>query len=531
MTEVITVLVAGHGAPPELEPVALDRRLGDVISAIKEVAGPANHLRILTGISTGAEQAAAELARAQALPLSLLAPGNPQPLSPSQQAAERIVWMGAIDSQRHAGDPRAIRDQVAVAFADLLVVLWDGEVRAGQANGVAGLILEAARLMRPVVWVNTRGELRLLDRPRLTLATLNLLRSPQPQAGLLRHLFSAAMSDEAMKQALAEEVSTLLPAVPQTSLPVDDGAAMGQVMELRRVESSRAARRAGGLHRRFIWMSYGASACAVFAAVAGAIHLWPGAHNQFWSVVELVLIAGIIAAVVLARARDWHGQWIRQRFIAEQLRSAKLAVPMLCLPQHFIRPMWVSRQGKLELLSHEQLLLHRILIQEGLPHNAGEQAYCPNSPENQVRHLAVLKDTLAEQYAYHSRKHHRTHRLQERLHGLSLALFTLTLVAVLLHFVLHDAWLLIFTAFFPALAGALHGLSAKLEIGRIAGQSQAAAVELEALGVAIEDVTVDHSWEGWLRMRELTLAVAHVMSAENAQWQELISHQQAELPA
>ncbi|MGB4333984.1 MAG: hypothetical protein WBJ41_03975 [Chromatiaceae bacterium] len=452
-------------------------------------------------------------------------------MTPSQEGAQRVVWLGARDDQDLAEAPVVIRDNIALTFADMVLVIWDGEVPAGHVGGTIRLLLQAALLLKPVVWLDTAGEVRLMDRARLTMATLNLLNTPHPAPGLLRGLFTYSLSAEAVRATLTQEVASLLPETSPADLPVADHPAMGDVMEARKRVSSATANRAGKLHRRFVWLSYGASAFAVFAAVGGAIGLWPGGHNSFWSWVELGLIAGIIAGVSLAKSRDWHGQWIRQRFIAEQLRSAKLALPMLCIPQHFNKSMWVNNKGKLELLSNEHLILHRTLIQEGLPHHDGDNTYLPNATGNLSQHLATLKETISHQYQYHTRKHLLTHRQHERLHKLSLGLFVLTFVAVLLHFVIHANWLLICTAFFPALAAAIHGLSAKLEIARISGQSHTTAAELEALGAVIDAVKVDNSWEGWLKMRELTLAVAHVMSAENGQWQELISHQQAELPA
>ena len=145
--------------------------------------------------------------------------------------------------------------------------------------------------------------------------------------------------------------------------------------------------------------------------------------------------------------------------------------------------------------------------------------------------IGVLREEVAGQRRYHAAKHHQLHRQHVLLHRTALVLFVLTFGAVLLHFVLHAAWLLIFTAFGPALAAALHGIGVKLEIGRLAGQSHAAEQELAALLASLDAFTPEATWEGWLRLRELTLTAAQVMSRENIQWQELLSHQSAELPA
>jgi hypothetical protein len=143
--------------------------------------------------------------------------------------------------------------------------------------------------------------------------------------------------------------------------------------------------------------------------------------------------------------------------------------------------------------------------------------------------LAVVRD----QVAYHHRVHHEQHKVDHILHQLSLILFTLTVAAIGGHFLLHADWLLIFTAFFPALAAGIHGLTTTLEISRLADQSKTTAEHLHELSEAIKNVlNADQSpWKNWLQLRYLTLRSAEIMSDENSQWQKLVTHQKPKLPA
>lgn len=102
---------------------------------------------------------------------------------------------------------------------------------------------------------------------------------------------------------------------------------------------------------------------------------------------------------------------------------------------------------------------------------------------------------------------------------------------MLAHFAIHANWLLICTAFFPALAAAIHGVSTKLEITRLADQHDATGHELDTLVDAINEAGRQPGWDGWIRLRHLALEAARIMSDENGQWQQLIRHQETELPA
>jgi hypothetical protein len=140
---------------------------------------------------------------------------------------------------------------------------------------------------------------------------------------------------------------------------------------------------------------------------------------------------------------------------------------------------------------------------------------------------------VTDQVDYHDRTHHEHHLTDHVLHTISLILFCLTGFAVVGHFFLHANWLLIFTAFFPALAAGIHGLTTTLEIARVAEQSKATAESLRHLREAVKKVLSGETsiWRQWIQLRHLTLLAAEIMSDENSQWQKLVTHQKPKLPA
>jgi hypothetical protein len=299
-----------------------------------------------------------------------------------------------------------------------------------------------------------------------------------------------------------------------------------------------AASISAGKHRSAAWISSLASTTAVFAAVAGAINLWSSLNGAFWAILELGLVALVVSVLWQAKNMQWHRKWIGNRFVAEQLRYTRMGLPLLAVPKSLSEPSLCVLQGangqpRLAVLSEDLRLVQQTIARMGLPLASTGSVYIASDsdmlPKLRDYVLAVVRD----QVAYHHRVHHEQHKVDHILHQLSLVLFTLTVAAIGGHFLLHADWLLIFTAFFPALAAGIHGLTTTLEISRLADQSKVTAQHLEELSEAIKNVlrTDQSPWKNWLQLRYLTLRSAEIMSDENSQWQKLVTHQKPKLPA
>jgi hypothetical protein len=551
MPVALTALVAGHR--PDRLPAGeggerLFSELDKLLTLLRDVAGDEDAaLRVLTGAAEGTDEETARIAERLKVPLHLFAPGQPQPLTVSQKRAERMVWLGAVDDALHSHEAFAIRDEIALSFSDLLVVVWDGQSLQGLSGGTVRLAFQAALMMKPIVWLHTDGTLRMLDRTRLDASSLHKLRCPHPKSSWLQDCFTIPLDETSLRHQLADAVQLILDpsraASDQDKVRLKDyrteAGKAGEnpppvptrLIEARFERADVEATAAAGRYRAITWMLYGASAMAVLAAVAGAIELWPGGHNAFWPVVELVLIAGIVGGFMLAKRRCWHEKWLGNRFVAEQLRYEQMCLPLLGLPRPFKAPAWQIANGLLHLSSAELWFIQRTLTMEGLPQSKDGTAFIASSEDVKARLADYVAKVVRNQQSYHHNKHHKLHATHKRLHWLSLGLFGATALAVLAHFVIHANWLLICTAFFPALAAAVHGLATTLEITRISGQSAVAESELGAIVSAIEQAGNQSGWEGWLRLRQLVLEASRVMSDENSQWQQLIRDQKTTLPA
>lgn len=585
----VTALIAGQWVPDALpgaggtDPVG---PMGQVIAEMKTASSVRGaSLRLLTAAGPGTvETAAARWADELGLELHLLSPGQPQALTELQTKAQRQVWLGASADDLMFQQPGELCDEISLGFCDVLILAWDG-LEPGRACRSSRLVVTAAMAMKPVIWVQSSGVVKTLDMIRLSAVQRHLL-------------LTAPLSDQALKSCFTEAagpaelcsfLDQLFPKKKVAASPDERSSAVGEIssragrvhnfmMALVQGKPSKAfkalrakpitayrgpawagsedligptpaldeafdradvdATVAAGKFRSSVWLSSAAATLAVFAAVAGAIELWFSASGVLWAVIEVFLVGLIIVLLWRVKHKDWHSRWISSRFLAEQLRYARMGLPVLALGKTLFAPFRCLMEddtgtARLGLISSEVHQLQRCLTELGLPVPArGGPMVVASEPS--ISHqrdyvLAVIKD----QVSYHHRVHADQHKADHVLHTLTVILFCLTGAAVLAHFVLHAKWLLIFTAFFPALAAGIHGLSTSLEISRIAAQSKTIAeglVELsDAIKMAAQRETGD--WQRWLQLRELTRMAAELMSEENGQWQKLVDHQKPKLPA
>jgi hypothetical protein len=311
-----------------------------------------------------------------------------------------------------------------------------------------------------------------------------------------------------------------------------------ELME-RFVWSDDRAGAAASAHRQMIWFVYLSGAFAVFAAVAGAVYLWPFGGGYGWPTIELLVVASIMLTVLVAKRRRWHYSWLSHRFMAEQLRYLRMGLPLMATPGPWHQPLWRKSEGEACLRSAELWILQRALTVHGVPQARLSDSYDAVTPENNRVLADYVENVIEDQLDYHKKNYRRKHRTHERLHKGSMALFGLTVGSIIGHFLLHvKAWL-IGTAFLPALAAAIHGIVTKLEVARIAKQSHQTAERLELYRRVFRSLQEDmgqegnpaSTWKNWNRLRDLTGQASETLSSENAQWEQLIREQETELPS
>lgn len=301
-------------------------------------------------------------------------------------------------------------------------------------------------------------------------------------------------------------------------------------------------------HRDDTWVIYYAAAFAVFCAVAGATYLWPAGvagWTMTWVILEFVALRFVVGRVLIARFKGWHGRWMSYRYLAEQLRMARLGFPLLAMPSGFRQSVWEPdpdpHGNPIHIVRPEAWILQRILIAEGLPQSVAGKVYFRITHHNEAI-LRGVNRKIADNMDYYHRLHERLHRDHHYLHRFSLILFGLTFLAVISHFVLHLPGILFFTAFFPAWGAAIHGILTQNEVGRISSMAAQTWQRLNTLDTAMKyhqtitesGIQLNDQSLAWARTRELrglVRATVDTLENENSQWVALLQHNETDLPA
>lgn len=547
------------------------------------------HVRVLAGAASvdtttyGVEALAASEAVRRGLPLQLLAPGLPAPLTDAQCHAERQIWLGATSDEPEYDRAIDLCGEIGLAVSDLVLWIWPG-LDLAKDDCQVHVVRAAALAMKPVVWIGEGGNLRVLDMRRLASARRNLIASGEPSAQWISDCFSAPLKEPDLlswlQKSLVATDSARGPDLSATSSSGSSGARLhtvllslvqgkplrafralmaGQIevyrgptwpdaendliaptpiLDKRFDSSDLEASAAAGKYRSAVWISSAASTMAVFAAVAGAISLWPGRGGPLWAVLEVILVVLIVGLLWRVKQQEWHARWIATRFLAEQLRYSRMGLPLMAFGRSVFEPsidVMVDKLGQPELAvtSPELRSLQRCLAATGLPGLASGGVIVAASEHAVARQRGYVLGVIDDQIAYHDKVHADQHAAGHVLHTLTVVLFCLTGIAIGGHFFLHADWLLIFTAFFPALAAGVHGLATSLEISRLAEQSGSTASALREIADAIRmtERSADRLWGRWLQLRHLARAAAELMSEESGQWQQLVKHQKPKLPA
>jgi hypothetical protein len=299
----------------------------------------------------------------------------------------------------------------------------------------------------------------------------------------------------------------------------------------------RSAVYGSSIHRDLTWLAYFLAALAVLIAVAG--HLSGIASDGYlrgsavgWGIAELVILIAVVGLVGGARYSSLQERWTACRLGAEQLRIARMSLPLLVLP-----PALATEDRALETDDHHGghqpkrgvdalTEVKRIVRNHGLPRlDPGL------TPAQAARWVQLI---VRDQLTYHNRNHRKLECAESRLVLITQLIFVAAAACVLLHFVWHTKWLLLGSAAGPALAAALHGTGTRLGIVHRAALSIDTEAELKkvraALAEIIEANPAAEDAEAWRKVRRQTFLAAEAMGRENSSWHGLVRRFQDVLP-
>lgn len=293
----------------------------------------------------------------------------------------------------------------------------------------------------------------------------------------------------------------------------------------------------GNRQRGTIWLTFLLGALAVFAAAAGSVHGFPGYKLHIWGYVEVGAILAILWLVWIARRLRSHSQFLGARHLAEQLRYHAVLVPLLARSGYLVQPRYRLDPGNANedsvpaFGSWEDREFRAAFRELGLPRSTG-------SGTNRIRlidQIADLKsyvgEVLEDQQAFHRKRARRYERLHRHMERLSVALFAATGLAAVSHILLHAAWLVIITTFFPALGAALHGIANQLEFRRLADKYGHVDERLGHYQNVLRDIGEEPSWENLADLRWVAERMVELLADETQNWRSLLRHNQASIPS
>jgi hypothetical protein len=289
-------------------------------------------------------------------------------------------------------------------------------------------------------------------------------------------------------------------------------------------------------HRDITWAAHFGVAFAVFFAVIGYVS--GEASFPLFPALELASLA-FSALVIWARLARLQDRWTACRFGAEQLRIARMSLPLLVLPPAFAttdaKP---TNDRKVDYEFAALAQAKRAVREQGLP----QVDYSSLPAVEAARWLKLIVD---DQIRYHERNHVTLERAEITLNVVSAVVFVASIIAVALPLFIpalrHDptvppllwpGYYLLLSAVGPALVAALHGAGTRLGFVHRAALSDDMKKQLAVIAQSVDALvkSADSSTKAWQEVRAQTYEAAKAMGAENSSWHRLVRRYRDELP-
>jgi hypothetical protein len=249
-------------------------------------------------------------------------------------------------------------------------------------------------------------------------------------------------------------------------------------------EADAYAIRYGHRYRSSFWAIYLLSALAVLCAMMPLALGWDSAESFMhpfaagWVISEIVVIGAVALLYWRGHRKDWQGQWLRTRTIAEYISYLPLVAPLVDYSRSVADSSWYTRAMPVD--SPQAATPEIVALCDANESRARELlAGAESDPGFTQSYGRWAISVLQSQLQYHTRLARRSHLLQHRIHRITATFFALTALAALMHLIVHSRWLSLLTTFCPALAAALHGALAQSEAYRLEASSQAVASRLQ----------------------------------------------------
>ena len=583
---VVQIGVIGHRPNRLLPEIAVDlpRKCELVLKTILELASGAHDpylhapgpplLRVISPLAEGSDRIVAEAGRAIGADLQCPLPFHADEYSLDFDTSESKQEFNALlagasavfecDGRRNAeGDSYERVGRIVVEQSDFLIAIWDGEPAAGR-GGTTQMVEEALAKGVPIIWLHASKALE----PQILQADEFGDRSLQP----LKHLSRYFMPPHSPTPGEGKNPFTLSrvygaethprfnwgrPFAIFRDLVVKGRLKFGSIQIADFESSARSDWQAtlkgndelpeatqayllDGLCPHYAWADglsnyYSGlfrssslaislfSSLAVFFALMGPLGDSLGLRlNRLPSLIEFALIAAVLMVMHFGRRQRWHERWLNYRQLAERLRQYSYLAPLSCrLPT----PQELAHSSADPLRSWVDGMFRAIARDVGIAPGRVDRRYVASVGE-------VIDHLLVEQIRYHSSNHENMEKLNHRLHHAGIWLFTITMIACVVHVVLggEAPWLLLLATAPPAFGAGFYAIANQGEFARSGDRSQAMAKELGLLKTKDLQKAVSSADDSFTALREVALRIAEVMISETLDWNLVFRYRPLNLP-
>jgi hypothetical protein len=498
------VAFAGHNRSEDLgDPALVAAGLESAVRLLKQAG--LSSARLVTGLAAGADVLAANVWKGSGLgPIHAVFPFLTDQVAEGAESLMEVgTWLNGAATEAAGRNPHLAQTRWLIGAADLLVVVWTGEVARG-AGGTADAVRLALEHGIPVLWIKSGEPLELqLIRPQHLdedfgflefLEQLRLEREPlvmPATAGLLRSaLLDLGLGDAEplieespnspirpwrtfarFRRLLGGRAQPYAPMAPPSDLETQRGF---EALSIAQAEADRKASAIGSVHRSHQVIMLGVT---ILVAVAGSTAIiWPAA-KVVMAFVELVLVVSALLVWLDSERADRHQLWGEARRLAEDLRLERVT---------WVLGLSSAPHGASTSSTHAaRFVRRRAGLPEGLFTSARIAAWG----------AWALDELISGQAAYHrgqaliyGRISHRVH-LAENTSFAVLLLLLVSFVATAFGMELFghhepewlDAAVGVAGSIVPAIAAAGLALEATLALGEQAQRSEALSQRLDAI--------------------------------------------------
>ena len=272
------------------------------------------------------------------------------------------------------------------------------------------------------------------------------------------------------------------------------------------------------------------AATAVFTALVPVAAHFGSRASLATAIFELFILLLTVSLPMVARRGRWHQKWLEYRVLAELVRALRILIPLggpRPLPRtaaHLASygdpaQSWMNWQAR------------AIARAVGLPEARVTADYIKANLDELLDFLGTNTPPHG-QIGFHHINCERMERIHHRLHRMSLILFAVSILSVGCNWLVRFAWpqvidrvnewLILFSAFLPALGATFAAINNQGEFARLQRRSHAMADSLRAVRERVFNLDVEPHPPPLSIVSELAAQIASMMVEENTEWRIVV---------